>query len=215
VDNGRGTATRQFVVDNGAPTIETMTPSIAPPNSAVPVQITGTNLNGATVTVSGTQVDISGVTTTSTTIDFTLRIFGGAAIGPRTLTVDNGRGTATRQFVVDNTVVIAFFNPPADIGQRGGENVVIHGTGIRDPSLGPPFPRPAPDTEIHLEALGVGQNVASATIQVLADTGGNQRVQFQMPTRNPTWSRTQEVVLEFWREGEILIEVPYQYADPF
>ena len=201
----------------GGPTISAMNPASGEQGQSVPAQITGTNLSGATVTVSGTGIAISGVTTTATTIDFTLTIGGSATTDTRTITVNNGSGTATITFQVTAPVVtpvIAFFDPGEFSGQQGGQTVEIHGTDIRDPSLVPPFPVPATDTGIELTALGATLNVDAATIQVLADSGGNQRVEFQLPARHPSWSTSQEVSLTFQFGGGATSET-YRYADPF
>jgi hypothetical protein len=92
------TATGMTTVAGAVVTVSSVAPNQGTAGTTVPVTITGTGFAaGAAVSVSGTGITAGSVAVTSATqITATLTIGGGAALGPRDVTVTNsGGGSAT------------------------------------------------------------------------------------------------------------------------
>ena len=106
VGNASLTVTATFTLAGAAVTVSSVAPNQGSPGAAVPVTINGSGFAaGATVSISGTGVTSSNVTVGSAAqLTATLTIAGGAAPGPRNVTVTNsgggGGGTLTGGFTV-------------------------------------------------------------------------------------------------------------------
>lgn len=194
-------------ISPAAPSIASMTPNSGAAPSAVAVQITGTNLSGASVTSSDAAAVVSGVVATATTVDFNLTI--GAAASSFTITVDTGVAPPdTRNFTIGGgaTPAIAFLSPPS---QATGSTVQIRGTSI------------------HNAALAVGTSPVAGTTVVLTDgtnvvpvpdtevrpvVSGNQSIRFTVPPGHGSWSGTETVTLELTFDGGVAT-APFSYDD--
>src|SRR5438874_160662 len=128
------------------PPIVTIT-GISVPNgtagSVVTVVIAGTNLSGATgVTFSAAGVTAVVNASTATTINVTITIAGGAAVGPCAFTVTVAAGTATSAAGALTALAATPVSVTAVVPsiQNSGAAIEIRGTNIRKPAIVPPAP---------------------------------------------------------------------------
>jgi hypothetical protein len=85
-----------FTINPGSPTVTSITPSSGQAGSTQGVKILGTNLTGATVSISGPGITVTNVKLANPTeIDANFVIAAGTATGPQTVSVTSADGTAT------------------------------------------------------------------------------------------------------------------------
>lgn len=83
-----------------APTIASISPTNIRRGETKAVQITGTGLTGAQVSVADPGLDLSNVRSLATQVTFDLTATAAAALGPQQVTVSNAAGTATTSITV-------------------------------------------------------------------------------------------------------------------
>jgi len=171
-----------------APPTVTITGISVPSGTAgtvVTAVISGTNLAGATgVTFSAAGVTAVVNASTATTINVTITIAGGAAVGPCTFTVTVAAGTATSAagaftvtaVPVSVTAVLPTTQAPAGLIQ-------IRGTNIRDIALAAGAAA-AGTTVTFLDPANLATvRATAATPTVFADAFGGQVIQASIPAR--------------------------------
>jgi len=177
--------------------------------------MSGTNLAGATVVISGTDISVvPDLSSTAILLKFKLVINTAAATGLRTITISNSSGTATAtaNFPVNSSAPppTPSIDPLSPTSQLSGATVEVHGKNIHFPSLAPGAA--AAGTAISLTGPGpVTKPVPPGNIIVLAAIGGNQRVSFIVPNREPAWAVNEIVTLQlsFGPGGPVTISFRY------
>ena len=174
--------------------------------ATVPAVINGSNLDTATsVTFSG-----SGVTAaiqpgaTPTSLPVTITATAGAAIGSRIFTVSNPGGSDNSSGVGTEAFTVNAAAPPVNLVallpsvQVSGGTIDIHGTNIRNATLG--INVPATGTTVNL--VRGSESKPAPNIITRPDVGGNQVVRVTIPDRTGTsWGTSETVTLELSFDG--------------
>ena len=104
-----------------APAISSITPTSIRRGESKAVQITGTGLTGAQVSVADPGLDISGVSASATQISFNLSALQAAALGAQAISISNAAGSASTSITVNPALPKLGMSPlPIAVPPGGG-----------------------------------------------------------------------------------------------
>jgi len=109
-----------------APSIASIAPARMRRGETRAIQISGTGLTGAHVSVTASGLSVSNLSSSATLVNFTLAASAGAPLGAQAITVSNAGGTATTSIAIDPVLPTLGMSPlPIALPPAGTRNFFV------------------------------------------------------------------------------------------